>query len=343
MTERKIIDLRSDTITQPSPAMHRAMNEAPLGDDVYGEDPTVNHLEALAAELLGKEAAVFVPSGTMGNLVCLLTHCDRGTEYLVGSRQHTYLYEAGGAAGLGSIHPKVIPNQVDGTLTLAELEAAIHTIEDPHFARTRLISLENTHNRQGGRVLPMAYIKQVREIADRHNLKLHCDGARLWNAAVALGASPATVAAPFDSLSVCLSKGLAAPVGSIAVGTRDFIHEARRARKILGGGMRQAGVIAAAGIVALSEMIERLADDHAHAGHLAEGLRAAGYHLLHPIETNIVYFEPPAEHTPADLAARWREQGLLISPVAGRSFRAVTHYGIEAADIERTLAIMAQL
>lgn len=341
MTTTQIIDLRSDTVTQPSPAMRRAMAEAPLGDDVYGEDPTVNRLEALVADLLGKEAAMLAPSGTMGNLSCLLAHCGRGEEYIVGSRQHTYLYEAGGAAAAGSIHPFVVPSQPDGTLALAAIEEAVRG-DDPHYPRTRLISLENTHNRQGGRVLPLAYLQQVRAIADRHGLKLHCDGARMWNAAVALNLSPATLAGPFDSLSVCLSKGLAAPVGSLAVGSRDFIHEARRARKVLGGAMRQAGVIAAAGIVALTEMIERLAEDHANAHRLAEGLRSLGCELLHPIETNIVYFELPEGLDPVGQMTRWQAQGLLIGQIYGRSFRAVTHYGIETGHIERALAILAE-
>lgn len=339
MTPTNIIDLRSDTVTLPSPAMRRAMSEAELGDDVYGEDPTVNRLEAMAAELLGKEAALFVASGTMGNLVSLLSHCPRGSSYITGSRQHTYLYEAGGSAAVGGIHSQVIATQPDGRLDLAEIEAEISP-DDPHFTRTRLISLENTHNRQGGRVLPLDYLRQVRALADRHGLALHCDGARLWNAAVSLGENPATLAQLFDSVSVCLSKGLAAPVGSLVVGSREFIHEAYRARKVLGGAMRQAGVIAAAGIVALTEMIERLADDHAHAQQLAEGLERLGYKLLHPIETNIVYFELPAGQEPAEMEKRWQAAGLLIGHVYGRSFRAVTHYGIEAKDIEQALTIM---
>lgn len=341
MTPTNLIDLRSDTVTLPSPAMRRAMNEAELGDDVYGEDPTVNRLEALAAELLGKEAALFVASGTMGNLVSLLSHCPRGTGYIVGHKQHTYLYEAGGSAVVGGIHPQLITTQPDGRLDLAEIEAAISP-EDAHYARTRLISVENTHNRQGGRVLPLDYLRQVRALADRYGLALHCDGARLWNAAVALGESPATVAQPFDSVSVCLSKGLAAPVGSVVAGSRPFIDEARRARKLLGGGMRQAGVIAAAGIVALTEMIERLADDHAHAQQLAEGLRQQGHTLLHPIETNIVYFELPAGQDPEAAEKRWQAHGLRIGHIYGRSFRAVTHYGLEAQDIEQALAIITQ-
>jgi threonine aldolase len=321
--------------------MRRAMADAPLGDDVYGEDPSVNRLEALAAELFGKEAALFVPSGTMGNLICLLVHCGRGEEYIVGDKQHTYLYEAGGSAALGSIHPQVIPSNDDGTLDLARLEAAIRG-DDVHYPRTRLISLENTHNRVGGRVLNLAYIHQVRTIANRYGLNLHCDGARIWNAAVALRENLATLAQPFESLSVCLSKGLAAPVGSLVVGSRHLIAEARRARKVLGGGMRQVGVIAAAGIVALTEMIERLAEDHAHAQRLAEGLTSLGYRVTHPVETNIVIFESPDHRDPVIQTTSWRERGLLINPFGQGSFRAVTHYGLEAEDIERALKILAQ-
>ncbi len=336
----KVIDLRSDTVTQPTPAMRRAMAEAPVGDDVYGEDPTVNHLEALVAELLGKEAALFVPSGTMGNLICLLVHCGRGDEYIVGDSQHTYLYEAGGASAVGGIHPRVLPNQPDGTLALGEIEAAIRP-ENVHFPRTKLIALENTHNRMGGRVLPPEYVRHVRTLADRYNLRLHGDGARLWNAAVALGMEPAELAAPFDSLSVCLSKGLAAPVGSLVVGSRDFIAEARRARKLLGGGMRQAGVLAAAGIVALTEMIPRLAEDHDNARRLAEGLETLGYEVLHPVETNIVIFRQPDKRPSEERVAAWRERGLLVHALGNDTYRAVTHYGISTSDIRQALEIVA--
>ncbi len=342
VTVMQQIDLRSDTVTQPTPAMRRAMAEALVGDDVYGEDPTVTRLEALAAERLGQDAALFVPSGTMGNLVCLLVHCGRGEEFIVGNRQHTYVYEAGGSAAAGSIHPQVLPSQADGSLNLAHIEGAIRG-DDAHFPRTRLIALENTHNVLGGRVLTLDYIRQVRAIADRHDLHLHCDGARLWNAAVAQEEELARLAEPFDSLSVCLSKGLAAPVGSLVAGSRPFIAEARRARKVLGGGMRQAGVIAAAGIVAITEMIDRLAEDHANAQRLTEGLISLGYRPTHPVETNIIIFEPPEGINLSGRSAQWREQGLLINPIGPQSFRAVTHYGLEAADIDRALAIIAQV
>ncbi|MCZ7567667.1 MAG: low-specificity L-threonine aldolase [Ardenticatenaceae bacterium] len=334
------IDLRSDTVTFPTPAMRQAMAKAEVGDDVYGEDPTANRLEALAAEMLGKEAALFVPSGTMGNLVCLLTHCGRGDEVIMGDRAHTYLFEAGGSAAVGGIHPRVLPNQSEGTLDLEQVRDAIRS-ENVHHPRTKLLALENTHNRAGGTVLPLDYIASARAICDEHGIALHCDGARLWNAAVFLGESPAAVAAPFDSLSVCLSKGLSAPVGSLVVGSAVFVREARRARKQLGGGMRQAGVLAAAGIVALQEMIERLADDHANAAAFAAGIERLGYRVTHVVQTNIVIFEQPAGGlSPAECSARWQEQGVLISPIGRRQFRAVTHYGIEAGDIDRALEII---
>jgi threonine aldolase len=336
-----IIDLRSDTVTQPSPAMRRAMAEAELGDDVYGEDPTVNHLEALTAEMLGKEAALFVPSGTMGNLIAQLVHCGRGDELIVGDQAHTFRYEAGGSAAVGGIHPYTIQTDPDGTLPLDKVRDAVRD-ENPHYPRTKLLVVENSHNRMGGRALRPSYLAEARALCDEVGIGFHCDGARIWNAAVACEVSPAELAAPFDSLSVCLSKGLAAPVGSLVVGGEGFIHEARRARKMLGGGMRQAGIIAAAGIVALTEMQERLADDHEHAKLLAEGLEEAGFHVPHIVETNLVIFEQPeaSEPTPAERSAAWRERGLLISPTGGRRFRAVTHYGIEREDIQRALEII---
>ncbi|MDQ4078888.1 MAG: low-specificity L-threonine aldolase [Chloroflexota bacterium] len=338
-----VIDLRSDTVTKPTPAMRHAMAEAEVGDDVYGEDPTVNRLEALTAELLGKEAALYVPSGTMGNLICQLVHCGRGEEVIVGDRAHTFLYEAGGSAAVGGIHPRTIRTNEDGTLPLEDVREAVRA-DNPHFPRTRLLILENTHNRMGGRVLPLDYLEQARALCDEVGIAMHCDGARLWNAAVASGTALAVVAAPFDSLSVCLSKGLAAPVGSVVVGDKAFVAEAHRARKVLGGGMRQAGVIAAAGIVALTEMQERLAEDHENAKRLAEGLENAGYRIPHVVETNLVIFEQPEEGmSPAERSAAWREQGLLISPIGGNRFRAVTHYGIESEDVERALAIVAAL
>ncbi|MBA3531309.1 MAG: low-specificity L-threonine aldolase [Ardenticatenales bacterium] len=336
------IDLRSDTVTLPSPTMRRAMAEAQVGDDVYGEDPTVNHLEALTAEMLGKEAALFVPSGTMGNLIAQMVHCGRGEEVVVGDQAHTFRYEAGGSAAVGGIHPHTIRTAEDGTLPLDAVRDAVRE-DNVHYPRTRLLVLENTHNRTGGRVLSLAYLQAARALCDEVGIAFHCDGARLWNAAVALGCSPATIAAPFDTLSVCLSKGLAAPVGSLVVGSQPFIHESRRARKLLGGGMRQAGILAAAGLIALTEMQERLVEDHEHAQRLAEGLTASGYRVTHPIESNLVIFEQPDEGAaPAERSAVWREQGVLISPIGGRRFRAVTHYGIERQDVERVIEVIGQ-
>ncbi len=256
------IDLRSDTVTKPTDAMRSAMASAEVGDDVYGEDPTVNRLEALAAEMLGKEAAVFVASGTMGNLISLLSHGARGDEVILGDNAHIFYYEQGGMAAVGGMHPRTVPNLTDGTMALDALEHAIRS-EDEHFPYSRIIALENTHNRCGGRVLTADYTDAVGALAHAHGMVLHIDGARLWNAAVAQNVTPARLAAAADSVTCCLSKGLAAPVGSVIAGSEPFIRRARRNRKLLGGGMRQAGVIAAAGIVALAEMYDRLAEDHA--------------------------------------------------------------------------------
>ena len=255
------IDLRSDTVTPPTEEMRAAMAKAPLGDDVYGEDPTVNTLQAMAAAMLGKEAGLFVPSGTMGNLASILAHCNRGDEIILGNLAHTFLYEAGGMAALGGVHPHTIPNQPDGTLDPDDIRAAIRA-DDAHLPPTRLITLENTHNRCGGAALSVAYTRSIGELAAEHGLILHLDGARIFNAAAVLGVSPAELTAPADSVTFCLSKGLCAPVGSVICGSQDFIRKAHRIRKQLGGGMRQAGVLAAAGIVALESIVPRLAEDH---------------------------------------------------------------------------------
>ena len=266
-----MIDLRSDTVTHPTPQMREAMARAEVGDDVYGEDPTVNRLEELAASKLGKEAAVFVASGTMGNLIALLTHCARGDEVIIGRQQHSFNSEAGGMAALGGITPYPLLNQPDGTLALDEIEHAIRH-EDEHYPRTRLVVIENTHNYCGGQPLTVEYTRRVREIVSAHNLNLHIDGARIFNAAIALGVDVQDLVKDADSIQFCLSKGLSAPVGSLLVGSKDFIGRARRNRKMVGGGMRQAGIIAAAGIVALETMIDRLAEDHANAKYFAENL-----------------------------------------------------------------------
>jgi len=341
----KIVDLRSDTVTLPTPAMREAIYRAEVGDDVFGEDPTVNRLEAMAAERMGKEAALYVASGTMGNLVSLLAHCGRGDEFIVGHLAHTFLYEAGGSAALGGIHPRTVPNQPDGTLDLADIEAAIRP-ENVHFPRSRLICLENTHNRCGGAVLTPEYTKAVCELAHRHGLAVHLDGARIFNAAVALGVDVKELVEDVDSVQFCLSKGLSAPVGSLICGDEKFIYEARRNRKIVGGGMRQAGIIAAAGIVALEQMVDRLVEDHANARRLAEGLaEIPGLAIdLDRVQTNIVIFELVSERlTPAELQARLDERGVKLLAIEGRRLRAVTHYGIEAEDIDVALGVIREV
>ncbi len=339
----RVIDLRSDTVTKPTPTMRRAMADAEVGDDVYGEDPTVNRLEAMAAEILGKEAAVFVSSGTMGNLISVLSHCGRGEEMILGDQAHIFLYEQGGSAALGGVHPRTVRNQPDGTLELDAVEEAIRS-ENEHFPVTKLLAVENTHNRCGGRALPVAYMDAAGDLAHRHGMAFHVDGARLWNAAVALNVAPARLVQAADSVSVCLSKGLGAPVGSIVVGSREFIRTARRNRKVVGGSMRQAGIVAAAGVVALTEMIERLSDDHVNARELAEGLNKLPGISVDPttIETDIVIFE--LDHptlTPAQLSAGLKERGVLLNPIGGKQLRAVTNYHVSADDIEHTVHTVA--
>lgn len=328
-----MIDLRSDTVTMPTPAMREAMATAAVGDDVLSEDPTVNKLEALAAETMGKEAGLFVSSGTQGNLLGIMTHCQRGEEYIVGQTAHTYRYEAGGAAVLGSIQPQPLDFEADGTLDLAKVAETIKP-DDFHFARTKLLCLENT---QGGKVLPLAYLAEARNLARQNKLNLHLDGARIFNAAVKLGVDIREVSQYFDSISFCLSKGLSAPVGSVLVGSAEFIKQARRWRKMLGGGMRQAGILAAAGILAMTDMVERLADDHVNARRLAEGLvDIPGYTLdLETVQTNMVFFtlDPVLVGQFSPFMA---DQGILIKD-GPYPVRAVAHYGIEAADIDRML------
>ncbi len=337
----RVIDLRSDTVTQPTPAMRRAMAEAEVGDDVLGDDPTAQRLEALAAERVGKEAALFVPSGIMANLVSLITLTGRHDEVIVGSDSHLYTSEVGGLGFFGGVFLHVLPNEPDGTIALSRLQTAIR--DAVYTPRTRVISLENTHNRCSGAVLPLAYIQQVAELARARGVALHLDGARIFNAAVALGVSAAEIAAPFDVINFCFSKGLCAPVGSIVCGTKAFIQEARRTRRMLGGGMRQAGVLAAACIVALEQMVDRLAEDHENARYLAQGLANIPGIQIDParVQTNIVIFgtAPETGWTPERLQAQLREQGVLLS-LSGNRLRAVTHYGITRADIERMLSII---
>ncbi len=334
------IDLRSDTLTLPTADMRRAMAEARLGDDVFGEDPTVRRLEEMAADIAGKQAALFVPSGTMANLVSLLTHCGRGDEFIVGDQAHIFYYEQGGSAQVGGIHPRTVANRPDGTL---DLEAVAHAIraDDVHFPRSRLIALENTHNRCNGTPLPPEYLGEVAALAAGHGLKVHVDGARIFNAAAALGVTVRQLAEDADSLSFCLSKGLAAPVGSLVCSDTHFIMQARRHRKVLGGGMRQAGVLAAAGIVALKTMTDRLGEDHANARQLAEGLAPHRAVRIAPaaIRTNIVYidFEPSAPPV-AETVARLSEHNVRVLATGPRQIRAVTHFGINSEDIEQALA-----
>ncbi|PKN61388.1 MAG: low-specificity L-threonine aldolase [Deltaproteobacteria bacterium HGW-Deltaproteobacteria-15] len=335
----RIVDLRSDTVTRPTPAMYKAMSTAEVGDDVFGEDPTVNRLQEMAAEMTGKEAALFVASGTMGNLVSQLSQCGRGDEIIVGDKSHIFLLEQGGSAALGGIHARTVPNMPDGTMPLAEIEAAIRT-DNIHFPITRLIAIENTHNRCCGSPLPVAYMKQVGDLARRTGLKVHLDGARLFNAAVALGVRARELAADADSVNICLSKGLAAPVGSLVCGSLEFIARAKRARKVVGGGMRQAGVLAAAGIVALTEMIDRLADDHANAKRLAEGIAEVKGISLKPetVKTDIVIFDLVGIDAPT-LTARVGEAGVRVLATGPRQIRAVTNYHITADDIDHAIRI----
>ena len=335
----RIIDLRSDTMTKPTDAMRRAMAEAEVGDDVFGEDPSINRLEKMAAERLGKEAALFVASGTMANLVSLLAHCGRGDEIILGSQAHTFLAEQGGSAAIAGIHPRTLPNQPDGKLDLDDIKFAIRG-DNIHFPRTRLIILENTHNGCNGYPLDADYMQAVGEIARRQKLKIHVDGARIFNAAIALKVNPKDLVAEADSVSFCLSKGLAAPVGSVICGTQNFIDKARRARKVVGGGMRQAGVLAAAGIVALNEMVDRLADDHVNARKLAKGLADMEGLNIDPngIKTNIVYFEITRKDLPAiELEKRLHAEGVKISAFGPQRLRAVTHYHISSEDIDIAL------
>ena len=334
------IDLRSDTVTQPTPAMRRAMAEAPVGDDVFGEDPTVNRLEAEAARRLGKQAGLFVASGTMGNLVAVLTHCGRGDEMILGNTSHTFMYEAGGVAALGGVHPHPLPVLDDGTIPLDAIRAAIRS-DNIHYPPTRLIALENAQGSMTGIPVPKAYMDAVGALAHEHGVALHVDGARIFNAATALDCDVADLVAAADSVTFCLSKGLCAPVGSVLVGSREFIARARRMRKIVGGGMRQVGVLAAAGLIALEEMTARLAEDHANARHLAEGLAEIPDFAIEPerVRTNIVYvtLHDGARMGAKAIAAALAERGVLVLAMDDRHIRAVTHYWIRPEHIEQTL------
>jgi threonine aldolase len=342
----KSIDMRSDTVTLPTSEMREAIYQAELGDDVFGEDPTINRFEKMAAERVGKEAALFVASGTMGNLVCSLTHCARGEEVILGVKSHMFLNEAGGMSTLGGIHPHIVTNQPDGTLRLEDIESAIRG-SNVHYPRTRLICLENTHNNCNGAALSVEYIDSVAALAKSNGLSLHLDGARIFNAAVALGVDVKELTRFIDSVSFCLSKGLSAPVGSVVCGSSEFIAEARRTRKVLGGGMRQAGIIAAAGIVSLEKMVERLKEDHVNARRLAEGIqKIEGLSIdLKVVQTNIIYFELVSDKIDVQtFLMRLGEKGIKMLRIGGpRRFRVVTHYGIEAKDIDMTLKALKEV
>jgi threonine aldolase len=336
MTQEHWIDLRSDTVTLPSDAMRAAMAAAPVGDDVYGDDPTVNQLQATTAEMFGYEAGLFAPSGTQSNLIALLLHCGRGDEYLVGQEAHTYKYEGGGAAVLGSIQPQPIANQADGSIALADIEAYIKP-DDMHFARSRLLALENTI---GGRVLGTGYMAAATSLAHARGLATHLDGARIFNAAVKQGISLKAAVAGFDSVSVCLSKGLGAPVGSVLLGPKAFIEQGKRWRKMLGGGMRQSGLLGAAGLYALEHNIERLADDHANALALSQGLgKIAGITAATP-QTNIFYIDVPADSCERLKTALARAQ---IRASVAPHMRLVTHLGVSSGDVARTIAVFAEV
>ncbi len=329
-----ILDLRSDTVTQPTAAMREAMAAAPVGDDVFGDDPTINALQERVAAMAGKEAALIASSGTQTNLLALLSHCQRGEEYLVGQEYHTYRYEAGGAAVLGGIVPQPFEIDADGTLDLAAVEQRIKP-DDPHFPITRLLALENTHT---GKVIPQTYMQQARALVDKHDLNLHLDGARVFNAVVATGSSLAELCEPFDSVSICFSKGLGTPIGSVLAGDRDFIARAHRWRKMLGGGMRQAGIVAAAMDYALDHHVERLADDHANALALAESLSQLEGIRVEPAQTNMVYVNFESVEQARKVSEHLRKHDIVVG--TAQRMRLVTHLGIPANAIEQIVAAL---
>ena len=336
----EIVDMRSDTVTLPTPEMREEMARAELGDDVMNEDPTVNRLQEMAAERMGMEAGLFVPSGTMGNLAAVLAHCGRGDELIQGNLGHTFLFEAGGSAALGGVHSFLLPNQPDGSLRLEDIRAALR-YDDPHEPISRLIVLENTHNRCGGTVLSPTYLDEVGALAKELGLRLHIDGARIFNAAAALGVPASDLVRQADSVTFCLSKGLCAPVGSVLCGSRAFIERAYRMRKILGGAMRQVGVLAAAGIIALEKMTGRLIEDHIRARNLAKGLAdIPGLVIDTPVpQSNMVYLHLD-DRIPLDgmqLQHKLLPLGVKVGDAGARGFRLVTHYWIDDAGIEQTI------
>lgn len=340
------IDLRSDTVTHPTKAMRQAMAKAEVGDDVFGEDPSVNKLQEMAAERLGKQAGLYVPSGTMGNLAAILAHCGRGDEVILGNKAHTFLYEAGGISALGGVHSCQIPNQPDGTLLLDDIQAAIRS-NDAHQPVSRLVALENTHNRCGGVALTPEYTHTVGNLVHERGLLLHLDGARIFNAAVAQGVSAKELSEPADSVTFCLSKGLSAPVGSVLCGSTEFIKKAHRIRKQLGGGMRQAGILAAAGIVALETMVDRLAEDHKRARYLAQGLSFLPWLVLDPGTpyTNMIFMSL-AESFPADakhVADEMAKKDVKIGVVGKRRFRLVTHCWIDDKAVDKAIVAFQEV
>lgn len=338
-----VIDVRSDTVTAPTPAMREAMANAVVGDDVYGEDPTVNQLERDAAEVFGQEAGLFVTSGTQGNLIALLTHCKRGDEAIVGDKAHTFVYEQAGMSALGGIMPHTVPVQVDGKLALEDIEAAIRG-DNYHFPRTALVSIENTQGTVGGVPLSPTYTNEVAELAHQHGLKMHIDGARIFNAATAYNVSPQEIMGDADSLYFCLSKGLCAPVGSVLVGSEEFIKEARRVRKVLGGGMRQVGILAAAGLISLHEMSKRLQEDHDNAAYLAESVSDIDDIRVVSQHTNftMLWLEEGAKLSPEEFASEMREHDILVNPYPGfkRKFRFVMHYWITRERVNQIVEVM---
>ncbi len=337
------VDLRSDTVSHPTPAMREAMASAPVGDDVYGEDPTINRLQELAAQRMGKEAGLFVASGTMGNLAAVLAHCRRGDEVILGKQAHIFLHEAGGISALGGVHSSQIPNQADGTLAPQDILDAIRD-DDAHEPVTRLVALENTHNACGGVPLTLEYTRRIGELVHVKGLRLHMDGARIFNAAVAQGVNVRELVEPADSVTFCLSKGLCAPVGSVLCGSSEFIARAHRIRKLLGGGMRQAGVLAAAGIVALETMVDRLGEDHARARDLAAGLAQIPGVVLDPSSpyTNMVFLSIE-KGSAVQAAQRLLDFGVKVVPISTRRFRLVTHYWVDDPGIERTINAFRQV
>ncbi len=334
------IDLRSDTVTKPTPEMREAMAKAEVGDDVYGDDPTINHLQELAAAKLGKEAGLFVPSGTMGNLAGILAHCNRGDEVIMGQHAHTFLHEGGGISTLGGVHSCQIKEQADGSLALEDIEAAIRA-DDEHEPVTRLIEIENTQNACGGVFQTPEYIQRLVDFSHKRGLIVHMDGARIFNAAAAQGLDVSQLTGPVDSVTFCLSKGLGAPVGSVLCGNTEFIKKARRIRKHLGGGMRQAGIIAAAGIVALNNMVDRLVDDHVRARHMAEGLSEIPGIILKPgtPATNMLYFDlaDTIKLSTQQIEKKLEEHGVLANASGPRRFRLVTHLWIKDNDVDTTV------